>query len=111
MPASSARWMILIESAWSVFPHAPNIIVPRQSGLTLTPVRPRLRRERSSIAPDSMARLRHGGRRPQPVEQLELERHEPSLGQATISDAVDADRPPRDSFSVQACMPVDELHD
>src|SRR5215213_7444800 len=41
MPASSARWMMRIESSWSVLPHAPNIIVPRQSGLTLTPVRPR----------------------------------------------------------------------
>src|SRR4051812_36480259 len=42
MPASSARWMMRIDSSWSVSPHAPNIIAPRQSGLTLTPVRPRL---------------------------------------------------------------------
>src|SRR3954470_9178466 len=41
MPASSARWMIRIESSWSVLPQAPNIIAPRQSGLTCTPVRPR----------------------------------------------------------------------
>src|SRR3954469_2740328 len=40
MPASSARWMIRIESLWSVLPQAPNIIAPRQSGLTCTPVRP-----------------------------------------------------------------------
>src|SRR4051812_5257785 len=40
MPASSARWMMRIESSWSVLPHAPNIIAPRQSGLTCTPVRP-----------------------------------------------------------------------
>ncbi len=43
MPASSARWMMRIESSWSVFPHAPNIIAPRHSGLTLTPVLPSLR--------------------------------------------------------------------
>src|SRR3954454_12614628 len=40
MPASRARWMIRIESLWSVLPHAPNIIAPRHSGLTWTPVRP-----------------------------------------------------------------------
>src|ERR1700691_4397018 len=43
MPASSARWMMRIESSWSVLPHAPNIIAPRHSGLTLTPVLPSLR--------------------------------------------------------------------
>src|SRR3954447_25029630 len=40
IPASSARWMIRTESSWSVLPQAPNIIVPRQSGETWTPVRP-----------------------------------------------------------------------
>ena len=40
LPASSAAWMIRIESSWSGLPHWPNIIAPRQSGLTLTPVRP-----------------------------------------------------------------------
>ena len=40
MPASSARWMIRIESAWSALPLAPNIIAPRQSGVTFTPVVP-----------------------------------------------------------------------
>src|SRR5476649_102090 len=44
IPASSARWMMRIESSWSVLPQAPNIIAPRQSGLTLTPVLPSLRR-------------------------------------------------------------------
>jgi hypothetical protein len=39
-PASSARWMIRTDSSWSVLPHAPNIIAPRQSGLTVMPVRP-----------------------------------------------------------------------
>src|SRR5436190_12958583 len=48
IPASSARWMIRIDSSWSVLPHSPNIIAPRQSGLTLTPVIPRLR---SCMAP------------------------------------------------------------
>src|SRR3954452_15193440 len=43
MPASSARWMILIESSWSGLPQAPNIIAPRQSGLTWTPVLPSVR--------------------------------------------------------------------
>src|SRR4051812_37894419 len=40
IPASSARWMMRIESLWSVLPQAPNIIAPRHSGLTCTPVRP-----------------------------------------------------------------------
>ncbi len=35
--------MIRIESAWSGLPIFPNIIVPRHSGLTLTPVVPRVR--------------------------------------------------------------------
>ena len=43
MPASSARWMIRTESSWSGLPQAPNIIAPRQSGLTFTPVVPRTR--------------------------------------------------------------------
>src|ERR1700759_3871464 len=43
IPASSARWMILIDVSWSGSPHAPNIMEPRQSGLTCIPVRPRLR--------------------------------------------------------------------
>src|SRR5664279_6504238 len=40
IPASRARWTMRMESAWSALPHGPNIIVPRQSGLTWTPVRP-----------------------------------------------------------------------
>jgi hypothetical protein len=40
MPASSARWMMRMESSWSVLPQAPSIIVPRQSFETRTPVRP-----------------------------------------------------------------------
>src|SRR5215207_3239754 len=32
--------MMRIESSWSGLPQAPNIIVPRQSGETWTPVRP-----------------------------------------------------------------------
>src|SRR5580658_982095 len=43
MPASSARWMMRIDSSWSWVPHAPNIIAPRHRGLTLMPVRPRVR--------------------------------------------------------------------
>src|SRR5215216_795944 len=48
IPASSAAWMMRIDSSWSVFPQSPNIIAPRQSGLTLTPMLPRLR---SCMAP------------------------------------------------------------
>src|SRR4051794_40726676 len=40
--------MIRIESSWSGLPQDPNIIAPRQSGETLTPVRPRVR---SSMPP------------------------------------------------------------
>src|SRR6476659_9909558 len=43
MPESSAAWMMRTDSSWSVLPHSPNIIAPRHSGLTLTPVLPRLR--------------------------------------------------------------------
>src|SRR3954452_11372464 len=39
--------MMRIESSWSVLPQAPNIIVPRQSLETWTPVRPRGRRSMS----------------------------------------------------------------
>src|SRR3954449_777001 len=35
IPASSAPWMMRIESSWSVLPQAPNIIAPRHRGLTL----------------------------------------------------------------------------
>src|SRR3954453_20888449 len=43
IPASSARWIVRTLSSWSVLPHAPNIIAPRQSGLTWTPVEPSTR--------------------------------------------------------------------
>ena len=43
IPASSAVWMIRIDSSWSGLPHAPNIIAPRQNLLTDTPVRPNWR--------------------------------------------------------------------
>src|SRR3954466_5966784 len=48
IPASSAAWMIRVDSSWSALPHWPNIIAPRQSGLTFTPVVPKLR---SCMAP------------------------------------------------------------
>src|SRR4051794_19735971 len=57
IPASSARWMIRIESSRSVLPHAPNIIAPRHSGLTSTPVRP-------SALVSMLGTLRVGGERP-----------------------------------------------
>src|SRR3954447_23668188 len=43
IPPSRAAWMIRTDSSWSALPQSPNIIAPRQSGLTLTPVLPRLR--------------------------------------------------------------------
>src|SRR4051794_5900349 len=57
IPASSARWMMRIESSWSVFPHAPNIIAPRQSGLTCTPVRPSGRSSMAATLRGSMSLL------------------------------------------------------
>src|SRR6266550_3005202 len=41
MPASRAAWMMRIDSSWSGSPQVPNIIAPRHSLLTETPVRPR----------------------------------------------------------------------
>src|SRR5690348_7716115 len=52
MPASSARWMMRIESSWSRLPQSPNIMAPRQSGLTRTPVRPRGRGSMASSLDD-----------------------------------------------------------
>src|SRR3954454_515877 len=49
--------MIRIDSSWSRLPHSPNIIAPRQSGLTLTPVAPRLR---SCMAPQLVDRCEPG---------------------------------------------------
>src|SRR5438105_9927075 len=43
MPASRAAWTIDTQSSWSWLPQGPNIIAPRHSGLTLTPVRPSVR--------------------------------------------------------------------
>src|SRR5690348_5078468 len=43
MPESSARWMIRIDSFSSLLPQSPNIMAPRQSGLTYMPVRPSVR--------------------------------------------------------------------
>src|SRR5687768_15319563 len=43
MPSSSALWMMRTQSSWSGLPMPPNIIAPRQSGLTLMPVAPRVR--------------------------------------------------------------------
>src|SRR4051794_33204332 len=56
-PASSARWMMRIESSWSVLPQAPNIIAPRQSGLTCTPVRPSGRSSMAATLRGSMSLL------------------------------------------------------
>src|ERR1700754_918434 len=57
MPASRARWMMRVESSWSVLPQAPNIIVPRQSCETWTPVRPSGRYSMSSLRDVAAERL------------------------------------------------------
>src|SRR4051794_19408622 len=57
IPSSSARWMMRIESSWSVLPQAPNIIAPRQSGLTCTPVRPSGRSSMAATLRGSMSLL------------------------------------------------------
>src|SRR3954465_13781835 len=56
-PASSARWMMRIESPRWVLPQAPNIIAPRQSGLTCTPVRPSARSSMAATLRGSMSLL------------------------------------------------------
>src|SRR4051812_39661092 len=67
IPASSAAWMTRIESSWSELPHAPNIIAPRQSGETWTPVRPSGRCSTAASLPASLGLVRqmdlrhHGG--------------------------------------------------
>src|SRR5919199_901216 len=64
IPASSAAWMIRIESSWSGLPHSPNIIAPRQSELTSTPVRPRSRYStRETLLVDLTCGDGHEGRR------------------------------------------------
>src|SRR4051794_14115280 len=71
IPASSAAWMMRMLSSWSGLPHAPNIIAPRHSGETLTPVRPSVR---CSMSPTLAARERDVGRdgRGEVLEQLDL---------------------------------------
>src|SRR4051794_32282632 len=49
--------MMRIESSWSVLPQAPNIIAPRQSGLTWTPVRPSGRSSMAATLRGSMSLL------------------------------------------------------
>src|SRR5882757_8122922 len=44
IPASIARCTMRTQSSWSGLPTAPNIMAPRQSGLTLMPVAPRVRK-------------------------------------------------------------------
>src|SRR3954454_22455252 len=71
MPASSARWMMRIESVWSVLPQAPNIIVPRQSFETWTPVRPRGRYSMGPPVVGGLAGAGRLGRRRPAGEQVE----------------------------------------
>src|SRR6185295_10240287 len=72
--------MTRIESSWSVLPQAPNIIVPRQSGETWTPVRPSGRYSMSGLRDVAAERLERDllGLRPaalaglQPVDRGQL---------------------------------------
>src|SRR5205823_6733232 len=67
IPASSARWMTRIDSSWSGLPQAPNIIAPRHSGLTCTPVLPRLRSSMPRSLLSGHRRLLGCHRRPAPL--------------------------------------------
>src|SRR5436305_13663512 len=71
IPASSAAWMMRMLSSWSGLPHAPNIIAPRHSGETLTPVRPS---GRCSMTRTLATRERDIGRdgRREVLEQVDL---------------------------------------
>src|SRR5450755_470634 len=62
IPASSAVWIIRIDSSWSVLPMAPSIIVPSANPLTEIPVPPRTLRSMSS--PSSATDSRFNSRRP-----------------------------------------------
>src|SRR4051794_10732066 len=68
IPASSAAWMTRMLSSWSGLPHAPNIIAPRHSGDTWTPVRPS---ERCSTAPSLLTARELDVRRDRGREVLE----------------------------------------
>src|SRR4051794_7062086 len=71
MPASRARWMMRMESARSSLPQGPNIIAPRHTGLTWTPVRPSGRYcmgvPSSCQAAKRLLGGRDGGHRPRPA--------------------------------------------
>src|SRR5215212_561720 len=71
IPASSAAWMVRIESSWSGLPQAPNIIAPRQSGETWTPVRPSWRCSTVPSLPSGELDVR-GDRGREVLEQLDL---------------------------------------
>src|SRR5689334_7211032 len=73
--------MMRIESSWSVLPQAPNIIVPRQSCETWTPLRPRGRYSMGSPSRGSGGCGRPAG---QQVERL--------LGRRPGLGGVDGDR-------------------
>src|SRR5688500_18541069 len=62
MPLSSAASIMRMHSSWSVLPHSPNIIAPRQYGVTWIPVRPI---ERYFMA-GSLSRLELFGQRRKP---------------------------------------------
>src|SRR3954447_4090658 len=64
-PASSAAWMMRIDSSWSGLPQEPNIMAPRHSSLTETPVRPRTCRRTSGPRGRRLERRRPAAEQPQ----------------------------------------------
>src|SRR5881392_2541665 len=109
MPASSTAWMMRIDSSWSGLPHSPNIIAPRQSGLTLTPVLPRLR---SSMAPHLVNRGEASLESVAGGAQVEAP-HAQALGPCQARGLVDvlvkAPRPMAQSLGVVVAEPLDVL--
>ena len=75
-PASSAVWIIRIDSEWSMFPMAPSIMVPSASSLTEMPVPPSVLRFILVLFPPSLrpryssARPRELGLAGQPVRRV-----------------------------------------
>src|SRR5436190_16691553 len=110
IPASSAAWMMRIESSWSVLPHSPNIIAPRQSGLTLTPVEPRLR---SCMAAHLVDRGEAGLEPVARRAEVEAPHAHPLLaGQASglLDVVVQALRPAAQRLGVVVAEPLHVLH-
>src|ERR1700741_4371872 len=61
--------MTRMHSSWSVSPQAPNIIAPRHSGLTFTPVRPSVRNSMCETYTRAPTRCRHPAEPPSPARR------------------------------------------